>query len=61
MLVADYKEKNGAENLINIGSGEPDLTPPKMLQELVAAEVMRDDQSIHTYQENNSKNRLTIV
>lgn len=58
VLVAEYKEKHGAENLINIGSGEPDLTPPKMLQELVAAEVLRDDQRIHTYQENNSKNKL---
>ncbi|MCD5374884.1 aminotransferase class I/II-fold pyridoxal phosphate-dependent enzyme [Candidatus Gracilibacteria bacterium] len=58
MLVADYKEENGAENLINIGSGEPDLTPPKRLQELVAAEVLKDDQRIHTYQENNSKNKL---
>ncbi len=58
MLVADYKEKNGEENLINIWSGEPDLTPPKALQELVAKEVMIDDQKIHTYQENNSKNRL---
>jgi len=58
MLVADYKEKNGAENLINIGSGEPDMTPPEYLQKLVAEEVLVDDQSIHTYQENNSRGKL---
>jgi len=58
MLVAEYKEKNGEENLINIGSGEPDMTPPYLLQKLVAREVLLDDQSIHTYQENNTRWRL---
>lgn len=57
-LVAEYKSLHGAESCINIGSGEPDMSPPKLLRELVAAEVMRDDQRIHTYQENNSRNRL---
>jgi len=58
MLVADYKEKNGEENLINIGSGEPDTTPPEMLKKLVAEEVLSDIYATHTYQENNSKNKL---
>ncbi|MDQ7023349.1 MAG: hypothetical protein Q9M97_07620 [Candidatus Gracilibacteria bacterium] len=34
MLVADYKEKNGEDNLINIGSGEPDTTPPETLKKI---------------------------
>jgi aspartate/methionine/tyrosine aminotransferase len=58
MLVADYKEKNGEENLINIGSGEPDTTPPETLKKLVAEEVLSDVYATHTYQENNSKNKL---
>jgi aspartate/methionine/tyrosine aminotransferase len=58
MLVADYKEKNGEESLINIGSGEPDTTPPETLKKLVAEEVLSDVYSTHTYQENNSKNKL---
>ena len=58
LLVAEYKAEHGSDSCINIGSGEPDLTPPKRLQALVAAEVMKDDQRIHTYQENNSRNRL---
>lgn len=58
MLVADYKEKNWAENLINIWSWEPDTTPPALLKKLVAQEVQTNDYFTHTYQENNSKNRL---
>jgi len=58
MLVTEYKEKNGEENLINIGSGEPDTTPPETLKKLVAEEVLSDVYATHTYQENNSKNRL---
>lgn len=57
-LVSEYIEKNWAENLINIGSWEPDMTPPKKLKELVANEVLSDDYFTHTYQENNSKNKL---
>jgi aspartate/methionine/tyrosine aminotransferase len=57
-LVTAYKAEHGESSCINIGSGEPDMTPPKLLQQLVAEEIMRDDQRIHTYQENNSKNRL---
>jgi aspartate/methionine/tyrosine aminotransferase len=55
MLVAEYKEKNGEENLINIGSGEPDMVPPYELRKILSKEVLLDDQSIHTYQENNSR------
>jgi len=58
MLVAEYKEKNGEENLINIGSGEPDMVPPYELRKILSKEVLLDDQSIHTYQENNSRWRL---
>jgi aspartate/methionine/tyrosine aminotransferase len=58
MLVADYKEKNGAENLINIGSGEPDTTPPIALKKLVNEEILTDNWYTHTYQDNRSKNNL---
>ncbi|MDC0506229.1 aminotransferase class I/II-fold pyridoxal phosphate-dependent enzyme, partial [Candidatus Gracilibacteria bacterium] len=57
-LVVEYEAQNGAGSSINIAVGEPDTTPPKALRELVAQEVLRDENANHTYWDNRTSGAL---
>lgn len=53
-IVRDYEEKNWKWSSINIAVWEPDKNPPKTLREIVAKNVLKDENWIHTYWDNRA-------
>lgn len=56
--VSEYEEKHGEGSSLNIGVGEPDTCPPETVRKLVAEQVLKSDNSIHTYWDNRDPGKF---
>jgi len=56
--VVEYEAEHGKGSSINIAVGEPDTCPPETVRQLVSKQVLKADNSIHTYWDNRDPGKF---
>ncbi len=56
--VREYEAEHGAGSSINIAVGEPDTCPPETVRKIVAEQVLKPENGIHTYWDNRDPGKF---
>ncbi len=56
--VIEYEAEHGKGSSVNIAVGEPDTCPPETVRKIVAEEVLKNENGIHTYWDNRDPGKF---
>ena len=56
--VVEYEAEHGKGSSVNIAVGEPDTCPPETVRKIVAEQVLKPENSIHTYWDNRDPGKF---